>query len=125
MRPLAVLTINGTSPNEPPLLINPLVENPSDHLRVDTETGLMIDKTKCGRMCIQIFGLNIRDRLAENRSKAIDHVKSALDKIIHNPAKRQEAIEDLQKIREGKTEYSLAAQTYMDEIAPKLEFLFT
>ncbi|SMP41751.1 hypothetical protein SAMN06265222_101648 [Neorhodopirellula lusitana] len=106
--------------SEKPLLLNPLVDAPEDHLEIDTATGLMVEKSDRGKMSIQIFGLNLRDRLPETRLKAIGQVKVAIDKILHNPSLRDEATAELKAIVDGETEYAFAARAYLAEISPSL-----
>ena len=62
---------------EIPMLINPLVENPAKHLRVETtgkKTGFMIAETPRGQACIDIFGLNQRDQLVASRRTAVQKI---------------------------------------------------
>lgn len=108
--------------SEKPLLINPTHQNPNKHLSVDPETGLMTGLTRQGKMCIKIFGLNVRDGLVEGRLKAICQVKVNIDKILHNPdsAAKQLAMEELKAIKEGKCEFSAAACAVLNQIGPFL-----
>lgn len=110
--------------NEQPLLINPASENddddPAKHLGIDLTTGLMIPLTERGRMCIEIFGLNVRDRLVEQRHSACREVKSLLIELIHNDSNRQQIIDQLQKIRQEKCSYSLAQNTTLSEQLSKI-----
>ena len=57
----------GEERHERPILLNPLEDDPADHLEVD-DTGVMIAKTDRGQACIDIFGLNARESLLGARS---------------------------------------------------------
>src|SRR5687768_15276735 len=88
-------------PDEKPLLINPTQDDPAEHIAIDLATGLVNYQTPRGDMCIQIFGLNLRDQLVHDRKKAMAEVKAKLDTIIHDPdeAAKQQAADELRKIR--------------------------
>ena len=64
---------------EDPLLINPVFENPADHLEID-ETGLFtpLNDSDRGRMCISIFGLNDRGGLVEERKRTFNRVSKTI-----------------------------------------------
>jgi uncharacterized protein (TIGR02646 family) len=110
--------------NEQPLLINPASEHddddPANHLDIDISTGLIIPLTERGRMCIEIFGLNVRDRLVEQRHSACREVKSLLTELIHNEVDRQKTIDRLQKIKQEECSYSLAQNTTLSEQLSKI-----
>lgn len=58
--------------SEKPLLINPLVDDPDDFIRVNTENGLLEGKDGDGgrgETTIRILGLNTREQLHERRKK--------------------------------------------------------
>lgn len=101
--------------NEKPLLINPTQEDPGKDLSVELATGLMKPNSRRGDMCIQIFGLNVRDQLVHERKKAMDEVKAKLDTIIHNPdeAAKQRAADELKNIRDGKYAYAAAGRAML------------
>ena len=73
----------GEESRDDPLLLNPVQEDPSEHLDVDLETGLLIDKTDRGRTCIDIFGLNIRQALVTERRKHIQQIRIYLAMLPH------------------------------------------
>lgn len=107
---------------EKPLLLNPTQEDPKTHLCVDPDTAVMNELTPRGEMCIRIFGLNLRDRLIEDRMKAINEVKAKIDIILHNPdlAAKQRALRELEEIREGKRAYAAAGRAILERIRPFL-----
>lgn len=69
--------VHASSPaeidREVPLLINPLVDDPSEHLDMDVETGVLFKKTDRGEMCIRILDLN-REGLPEARKGVYEDV---------------------------------------------------
>ena len=114
--------------NEQPLLINPASDEeddaPENHLTMDPNTGLMGYRTERGEICIEIFGLNLRDQLVEERRGACREVRSLLVDLIYNPARRDEAAAELIAIREGKRSYTMAARAVLAELEPIFESLF-
>jgi len=67
----------GEELHERPILLNPIEDNPADHLEVD-DTGVMIAKSDRGQACIDIFGLNAREALLGARRKCIEDTKSRI-----------------------------------------------
>lgn len=108
--------------SERPLLINPVVEDPSAHWEVDIETGFLRARTSRGEMCIRVFALNDRERLPEKRKSAMIEVAAKLDEILKNtnPANRQRALDELRKILEGEREHTIAALAKIRSHAPYL-----
>ncbi|HLC17233.1 MAG TPA: hypothetical protein VJL89_13510 [Thermodesulfovibrionia bacterium] len=72
--------------------------------------------TERGKMCIEVFGLNIRDRLPEERKKVSEQVKFKVIQLILNPAEKEQVINDLARYKKGEHEYSAAARTALNEI---------
>jgi hypothetical protein len=107
---------------ERPLLINPASTNPNDdprkHLQVDPDTGLMIGLTERGKMCIEIFGLNVRDRLVEKRRKACREIPALFQDLQRPPDDRecQETLAELHNIKMGKREYSMSQNAMLKRI---------
>ena len=81
-------------------------------------------RTERGKICIEIFGLNLRDQLIEERRGACREVRSLLVDLIYNPARRDEAAAELIAIREGKRSYTMAARAVLAELEPIFESLF-
>ena len=54
--------------NQNPLLINPSIEKPKDHITLNSDSGLLEGKTEKGRVTISTLGLN-RPELVELRRK--------------------------------------------------------
>jgi uncharacterized protein (TIGR02646 family) len=106
--------------NEQPLLINPASENddddPGKHLGIDLTTGLMIPLTERGKMCIEIFGLNVRDRLLEERRTACREVNALWSAWAYNIADRPETAKKFKEIRQEKCSYSLTQNTMLADL---------
>jgi len=68
---------SGEELRERPLLINPTIEDPEDHIEVDA-TGLMHARNGSikGRTCIDVFGLNVREALVEGRRRAFKKMQN-------------------------------------------------
>jgi len=75
-------------------------------------------------MTIRVFGLNIRDTLRERRLGKVREVKTLLSEVLHQPSKRGQVLADLQAMRAGKSEYTLAVRAVLDELAPIFGPLF-
>ncbi len=111
----------GEEKNENPLLINPVFEDPEDHLEVDI-TGVIKEKNNSlkGKTCIEIFGLNKREALIEGRNRAYDATKDqlsilALSLSTRNNAEAANQMDRIKKMLEGKEPYSLACRAAFKE----------
>lgn len=101
---------------EKPLLINPVTEDPAPHLTVDVDTGIMVSQGERGQACIAVFGLNVRDRLPEERLKTMNEVRGLLVKHIYGDGaqQRQEFLAKLARIKEGREgNHTLAARSFL------------
>ena len=102
----------GQEDQEKPLILNPLVDNPADHLSIDS-TGIISDKnSEEGRACLNVFGLNIREALVTARKETYDNAKTltkmylvALDM---GGEDRDMYYDSLKSIKDGKKPYSIA-----------------
>lgn len=57
----------GEEIKEKPLLINPVTDDPTDHLDINLKTGFMAFRTPRGKACIEVFGFNERNGLPQER----------------------------------------------------------
>jgi uncharacterized protein (TIGR02646 family) len=101
-----------TLDQEKPLLINPTSslpeDHPSKHLAINPD-GYLRELTERGKMCIQIFGLNLRDQLVAQRKRAYREallLKAQLNST--SEEEQQEAIQEIIAIKKGKKSYSIA-----------------
>jgi hypothetical protein len=111
---------------EQPLLINPVMEDPAAHLAVDIETGIMTSKSVRGQACIDVFGLNLRDRLPESRQKTMDAVKALLVELMlqNDPERLRICQEKLDRIEQGQEgDYTLAARAFIASRRTRLQAL--
>jgi len=121
-----VAGIHATTPeeieDEEPLLINPLIDDPKEHLKVNFENGELIGLTLKGAMTIRVFGLNIRDRLPQERYDAAMTARSNLVSIAYedDKAKIDKAINELEDIMNGKTDFSFAARSKIEQSRPNI-----
>lgn len=117
----------GEEEREEALLINPVFEDPAEHLKLD-KTGAFNALTDQGQACIDIFGLNIREALVESRKNFYDSVKNDVDMlIIHLINRSNEVKKRLGKIKdiwEGKGAYSVAGLLAIEERSPVLRTIF-
>ena len=99
----------GEESCEKPLLLNPLHDDPSDHLEVDLETGIFLHKTKRGKACIEVFGLNARAGLVQQRLHHVNLLQDQAKLFQFCPGdirlwKRVD--EKMNAVREGSDEFS-------------------
>lgn len=106
--------------DEEPLLLHPCVDEPSEHLEVDIASGAMIDKTPQGKMSIDIFGLNVRGRLKEERKKAVDEVTAQFLKIVMEAPGKEDALRVIQEYRIGRRAYSMAGRAKLERLSDPL-----
>jgi hypothetical protein len=102
---------------EEPMLINPVEEDPSPHFTFDEE-GVIAGLTDRGEMCVQVFGLNLRGRLIEERKMAIDQMKFTLIKIYVEPRNREKLMAQLNDVITGRTAYSAACREALKQMKP-------
>lgn len=115
----------GDENMEEPLLINPVEEDPSDHLEID-ETGVMIAKTDRGQACINIFGLNVREALVNARRECIWNTNNALalaSMAATNSDEEQLStfISSFERIKTGAAVYSAAGRFALRQGRARLE----
>ena len=117
---------------ECPILLNPVEENPVDHLEVD-DTGVMIAKTDRGRACIDIFGLNAREALLGARRKCIQDTRARIYLMVsdvlraHSQHDKENAMrkysEKATRIESGEVPYSACERLVLRECDDKLKRL--
>lgn len=107
---------------ENPLLIHPVLEDPSRHLAVNVDNGYIRPLTERGEACCRLFALNERERLPERRRLVMSHVAMKLGEILHEPdsAGRERALGELKSIMSGQGEYTLAAREKIKSCEPLL-----
>lgn len=106
----------GEEARESPLLINPVSDDPNDHLELD-ESGVLSEKTASGDECIKTFGLNYRD-LPNERAKVYQDVTNLLRilslQLQLDPnglqGQTKTMLGRLKKIKEGAESYTISAR---------------
>lgn len=105
---------------EKPLLLNPLTDDPADHIDLDVDTGLLFAKTPRGQTCIDVLGLN-RDGLPEARRDAYDNIlarageqNSALRN--NDAASAQKHADFLLMHKSGKAPLSMAGRKALEKV---------
>jgi len=102
----------GNEIYEDPLIINPVSEDPDDHLEVDN-LGLLSHKTVKGETTINIFGLNLRQSLVEERKRAYNSIKDKSKLLLialTMEADPTEYIDEIENVKKGKLPYSMAGR---------------
>ena len=83
----------GEEAREEPLLINPVIEGPAEHLQVD-RTGVIFPKTDRGDACIKILGLNLHG-LPDARQRIYADVRRRMALLVSDLARPEESAPDL------------------------------
>lgn len=98
---------------EQPLLLNPCMDRPEQHLDIDLRTGLMHGKTERGRTSRDLLGLNDMD-LPGQRLNTIVRVRQLLDQALapsSSDRQRRDAYAELRRHRDGTMPFTRAARS--------------
>jgi uncharacterized protein (TIGR02646 family) len=114
---------------EYPLLVNPRVDNPKDHLMFDPHTGLIIAKpgSEKGPPTIEVLGLN-REGLIEDRRRAVRLLKLEYIDAMNKAQESSDSsgIDQLNRFRLGLEPYSAMCVAALEEqISRSVAFLET
>lgn len=115
----------GEEDNEEALLLNPVFDYPEEHLELQ-ETGIFKARTEKGQMCIDVFGLNIREALVEGRRRAFRDTETKIGAwwvaCWHNPAKASELHQELMDVKKGEEPYSAGGRLALkkDNLKPNI-----
>lgn len=120
--------VNGSHASEPggehaeePLLVNPLWDDPEQHLYVD-ESGVMIELTDRGRACIEVCGLNRPELVRERRREAL--VISALVELLWAKgiaSGEEDRLQVITDIKSGKARYAATGRAVLRRFRAKLD----
>jgi len=109
---------------EKPLLINPLsdqeADDPSLHLVIDTKRGVLGHSTPRGKACLDIFGLNLRDQLVDDRRRACREAEFLWARLFsarHDPSASAEILNEIAAIRRGEKPFTTAQAAVLRELA--------
>jgi len=120
-------TLRGEEDREEPLLVNPVLQKPEEHLKLK-RNGLFKECSPEGKACIDIFGLNVREALVENRRGVYRSVRNDVDMLIIHLINKSDEVKDrlaeIKNIWEGKKAYSAAGRLAIKERAPVFEQIF-
>ncbi len=114
-------TSPGEEENESPLLVNPVHEDPSKHLTVDSTGTIFSCDSPRGRECIAIFGLNIRVALVEARRREYKRVEDlalflVFSRLRDDDCEVVERNEECERVRGGATPFAMAGRLALDTI---------
>jgi hypothetical protein len=102
----------GEEMQEDPLIINPINDDPENHLEIDN-LGLLNHKTAKGEMTIKTLGLNLRQGLVEERKRTYDAVKNSARLFLIALAMRADGsqhFDEMQKHKNGMRPYAIAGR---------------
>jgi hypothetical protein len=109
----------GDEENEASELINPMFENPSTHIFMD-EVGLLhpVPGSSKGSICIDFFGLNVRDPLVHGRRREYTNIVNKIKFLYVNSTQeqREKEIAELNSIINGRDEYTIAAKKAVSDV---------
>ena len=108
----------GKAELDAPKLLNPMIDDPSEHIDMDCPTGILFKKTERGEVCIKILDLN-REGLPEARRQVFDNVilqaKAYRDALIEANHEKESRYEKLLMAHQlGRAEYSLAGRKALE-----------
>jgi hypothetical protein len=113
----------GDETKEEPLLINPVMDDPSKHLEID-DTGVFVPLTLEGEETIKVFGLNTREALVDERKRAYEAIGekllSLVSAMVERSAKVNSKSQELKAIKSGKRAYSAASFAAIANLHPAL-----
>jgi hypothetical protein len=115
----------GDEAHEQPLIINPTIQDPTDHLSVDA-TGVLVPKTDEGATCIELFGLNDRVALVECRSRMYHDTKTKFfayvtAKLFRSEIEAERLAQELKQIQNGGLPYSMSGRVAIADEAGQLD----
>jgi hypothetical protein len=114
----------GDEVNEVEELINPMFEDPENHITID-KLGFLhaLPGSKKGQTCITFFGLNTREPLVNGRKKEYDNIINKLRLIytISDPRQLSKEIDEISSVAKGKDEYTIAARRAISDITTKVD----
>lgn len=110
----------GEESIEQPLLLNPVIDDPREHISIDTKTGVLKYLTPRGKATIDTLGLNTRDDLADRRKAVIYQFMAYIIEFSfacrsHDRRTREKAKAKINKFLQGQEEFSFGARTYYEE----------
>jgi 5-methylcytosine-specific restriction endonuclease McrA len=109
---------------EDPLLINPVLRLPEEHLEID-DTGIFVALTEEGQECIDVFCLNEREALVEARKTTYQGVKEKIlwiiGALIQGNPKAGTWLSELEGVKAGEKPYSAAARVAIKNEGRALE----
>ncbi|MCH7535621.1 MAG: hypothetical protein IH948_07745, partial [Bacteroidetes bacterium] len=112
----------GEEVDEIPLIINPVLEDPTEHLDIDS-TGFLIPLTDKGKQSVNIFGLNKRESLIEGRKRAYQEAQDKLSMLMmimgRSSPEEAKRLDDLEDISMGKRPYAFASIKGLNDKAPE------
>jgi len=114
----------GEETQEEPLLLNPVIQNPDNHLSIDS-TGVFESLSDEGKECIEVFCLNDREALVDARKTAYEGVKASVFMLtaalqLDSP-EGINLLNQLQAIKAGEKPYSAAARVAIKIEGQKLD----
>lgn len=120
----------GEETREEPLLINPMVQDPENHLSIDS-TGVFEALSDEGEKCIDVFCLNEREALVDARKTTYEGIKEKVSLLIAalqlSSPEGITLLDQLKSIKAGEKPYSAAARAAIkiegQKLAPLMNVL--
>lgn len=110
--------------NEKALILNPMFDDPSMHIKIDA-LGVLYSDTEEGKTCINIFGLNKKESLIADRKHTYDEVYAKMTlyitELINEGSLKDFLSEEIENIKKGKKPFTIAALQAMRDFKSKNE----
>lgn len=114
----------GEEKHEQPLLLHPLDDDPADHLVFDPVTGYLGHRSPRGQACIEIFGLNTREDLVEERKRVYYRLINAMKSVVQVGAEgveQQDNLREISSYKSGEAAYCIAGRKALADYRDTLE----
>ena len=114
----------GDEHNELPALINPMWEEPNDYIFMDN-LGIIHakDLNSRGNITLELFGLNTREALVQERKKEYDNIERKVKALfsLDNEESKKREFRKVMLIAKGTEEFTLAARKAIADVLSSYE----
>jgi len=109
--------------DEKPLLLNPFLDNPEEHLRFDPDLGTVSGTTDRGRKTVEVLDLN-REGLVDERRRRAAAAEDAYNLYIQalqlESPKKTTRLDDVRRFKNGESPFSAIARVAIERMKQRL-----
>ena len=111
-------TLPGEEANELALIINPLWEDPSNYIHIDSLGIIHANQdSEKGKITIEIFGLDIREELINGRKNEYERIKNKVQLLyIFDNKNKEKELKEIKEIAAGSNQFTLAARKAISDV---------